>query len=97
MEKTINNVVQWAKERNLLSSENKFKQFIKTVEEVGELAQGLNNNNQELIEDSIGDVMVTLIILSEQCGTNLQNCLDKAYNEIKNRTGKTENGVFIKD
>lgn len=97
MEETIKNVVQWGEDRGLLPPENRFKQFIKTVEEVGELAQGLNKNNQDLIEDSIGDVMVTLILLAKQCHTDIETCLNKAYGEIKDRTGRTENGVFIKD
>ena len=35
------------------------------------------------------------IALSE--GTTLEACLNIAYNEIKNRTGKMINGKFVKD
>jgi hypothetical protein len=38
-----------------------------------------------------------LVILAEQRGINLVNCFDLAYEEIKNRKGKTVNGTFIKD
>ena len=30
-------------------------------------------------------------------GYDLQMCLESAYNEIKNRKGKTENGTFVKE
>lgn len=33
----------------------------------------------------------------EHAEENLEHCLDVAYNVIKNRTGKTVNGTFIKD
>ena len=47
--------------------------------------------------DGLGDTLVTLIILAAQYGLELENCLEYAYNEIKNRTGKTVGGTFIKD
>uniref|UniRef100_UPI001BDB82FC DUF1642 domain-containing protein n=2 Tax=Bacteria TaxID=2 RepID=UPI001BDB82FC len=37
-----------------------------------------------------------LIILSMQKRTNVQECLEMAYNEIKGRTGKMVDGVFVK-
>jgi hypothetical protein len=30
-------------------------------------------------------------------GMDLQDCLESAYNVIKNRTGKMVDGVFVKD
>ena len=47
--------------------------------------------------DGLGDTLVTLIILAAQYGLDLPKCLEYAYNEIKNRTGKTVGGTFIKD
>lgn len=91
------NVIQWAKDKNLLKPENQFKQFAKTVEELGELGRGMLKNDPELIYDSIGDTLVTLIILSEQLGLNPVECLELAWNEIKDRTGKTVEGTFLKD
>ena len=29
--------------------------------------------------------------------TNIETCIDIAYNEIKDRTGKMENGTYKKD
>ena len=44
----------------------------------------------------IGDVVVTLIILAMQNDMDLYECLNFAYDEIKGRTGKMVNGVFVK-
>jgi len=52
--------------------------------------------HNELV-DGLGDTLVTLIILAAQYGLELEDCLEYAYNEIKNRTGKTVSGTFIKD
>ena len=49
------------------------------------------------ITDGIGDQLVTLIILAELHGSNITECLEYAYNEIKNRTGEMVNGTFVKD
>ncbi len=49
------------------------------------------------LKDAFGDTLVTLIILSAQYDLQLEDCLEVAYNEIKNRTGKTVGGTFIKD
>lgn len=90
-------VINWAEEKNLTAKENSFKQFIKTVEEVGEIASALAKSNQEALKDGIGDVMVTLAILAKQNDLDLSTCFNYAWNEIKDRKGETVNGVFIKN
>ena len=89
-------VINWANDKNLLQAENHKSQFLKFIEESGELAQGILKNNNELIEDSFGDVLVTLIILAKQLDYDLVECLETAYNEIKDRKGQTIDGTFIK-
>lgn len=39
----------------------------------------------------------TLHELAETFGLSLDECLEAAWNEIKDRTGKTVNGIFVKD
>jgi NTP pyrophosphatase (non-canonical NTP hydrolase) len=92
-----NLVLKWAKERDLLKPENATKQFMKLVEEVGELSNAILKNNEDEIADAIGDIQVVMIILSVQLGYDYDLCLKSAYQTIKNRTGKTVNGTFIKD
>ena len=97
MEILIDNVLQWAHNKNLIKKENSYKQFCKVVEEVAEIGTALNHQSEEELIDAIGDTAVTLIILAEQNGLNFKDCLEHAYNVIANRTGKTINGVFLKD
>jgi len=94
MEKLI---IEWANERGLLTNDNAPKQFLKLAEEIGELASAISKNNYDEIIDAIGDIQVVLIILSKQLDVNYSKALEIAYNEIKNRKGKTINGVFIKE
>ena len=97
MELLIKLVEKWGDDKGLLDSSLQKTQFLKVIEEVGEVASALAKDNQAELIDGIGDVMVTLILLARQRGTDITTCLDFAYNEIKNRTGKMVNGTFIKD
>ena len=90
------NIIRWAENRNLHNAEPR-DQTIKLGEEFGELCQGLAKGNTAQVIDSIGDMYVVLTILSEQIGISLDECVDVAYNEIKDRQGKMINGVFVKE
>jgi len=90
-------VIEWAKQRDLIHEENATKQALKLGEEVGELFSAMLKKDVYKTIDSLGDIQVVLIILAEQLGLNLDECLQSAYDEIKNRTGKTINGTFLKD
>ena len=92
----IDNVIQWADDKNILKEENAPQQTMKVMEELGETASAILKNKEEEIKDGLGDTFVTLIILSKQLGLEPAECLEAAWNEIKDRKGKTENGVFIK-
>ena len=89
-------VLDWADERDLLEA-NPNRQFLKVVEELGELASAMAKNERENEMDAMGDLFVTLIILSRQINLNPVKCLEVAYNMIADRKGKTVDGVFIKD
>lgn len=91
------NVLSWASEKGILVKDNAPKQMLKVLEEVGETAGALLKDKQDEIKDGIGDSFVTLIILSKQLGLSPTECLEAAWNEIKDRTGKTVDGVFVKD
>ena len=91
------NVLVWAQEKGILVKDNAPKQMLKVLEEVGETAGALLKGNETEIKDGIGDSFVTLIILSKQLGLSPTECLEAAWNEIKDRTGKMSNGTFKKD
>jgi NTP pyrophosphatase (non-canonical NTP hydrolase) len=94
----IENVRVWAEEKDILKHENAPKQMMKVMEELGETAGAIAKNKRtDDVMDGIGDTFVTVIILAYQLGLNPTECLQAAYDEIKGRTGKTVNGVFVKD
>jgi NTP pyrophosphatase (non-canonical NTP hydrolase) len=90
-------VIQWALDKGIITPDNAKSQLLKSFEEMGEVARAVLKSNQEDLIDGLGDVLVTLIILAEIKGVKLEDCLGSAYNVIKNRTGKTVNGTFIKN
>lgn len=90
-------VQEWAINKGIHHPDRADKQFLKLVEEVGELAAGMARNDSDMIKDAIGDIQVVLIILSMQLGINYDGALSMVYDIISKRTGKTVNGVFIKD
>lgn len=94
----IENVKGWADDKDILKAENAPKQLMKVMEELGETAGAIaKTKSTDEIMDGIGDTFVTLIILSYQLGLEPAQCLERAWNEIKDRTGKTVNGVFVKN
>lgn len=96
MNELIANVEQWSKDKNLHQADSA-KQFLKVTEEVGEVASALARGNHDGLKDGIGDVIVTLIILAQQNGLTVEECLSFAYDEIKDRKGKLLNGTFVKE
>lgn len=90
-------ILEWAKEKGILDNATPETQMLKTVEEVGELASALSIRDMIEVQDAIGDITVTLVIQAELNGLDFDECVKSAYNVIKGRTGKMENGVFVKD
>lgn len=97
MDYNIPLVERWAEDRNLIKGSNPQAQMLKLLEEAGELASGIAKGNQELIVDSVGDVLVVLTILCKQLEIDIHECYRTAYNEIKDRKGKMVDGVFVKE
>ena len=105
MQELIGKVVQWAEDRNLIEGSSPEKQLQKTAEELIELAVAVGRYtvaDDEFVYldecvDGIGDVLVTLIIVTEQLGLDLKECLAQAYDEIKDRKGKMISGKFVKE
>lgn len=95
LDELILKVEEWSKAKGLDKAESS-KQFLKFSEESGEVASALARGQMEELKDGIGDVIVTLIILAQQQGLTVEECLAFAYDEIKNRTGKMVDGIFIK-
>ncbi len=90
-------VVEWADQKGLIKPENAPKQFMKVVEELGELSSAIIKEDIDKELDGFGDVLETLIILAEQRNIDLKLALNLAYNEIKDRRGTLKDGSFIKE
>ena len=156
LKQLIKKIEQWAEDRNLIEGSTPKKQFIKLMEEFGELCSGVAKNKPDVIKDSIGDCFVVTIILKCQFKTNLfirpsslnknldvslilarvardaaliprdslseqvkleiingivrhlmnisilldvdfENCVQSAWDEIKDRKGRMIDGVFVKE
>lgn len=91
-------VIGWAIDREIIPNSTPMAQGIKTLEEVTELLSATQRNFRGEMQDAYGDILVTLIIGSKLAGFDLVDCLEHAYNVIKNRTGRLRaDGVFVKD
>ena len=87
----------WAGERGLYSKGDTKTQFCKLMEEAGELGRSILKNDDKEFVDAIGDMVVVLTNLAHLGGTTIEECIDSAYNEIKDRKGGMKNGTFVKD
>jgi len=87
----------WAEDRGLYNQGDPKTQTLKLMEEAGEICRAVLKKDEPEIIDGIGDCVVVLTNLAHLCGTSIEECIDAAYNEIKGRTGKMDNGTFKKD
>lgn len=91
-------VLRWAEARRIIPNSTAMAQAIKTHEELGELLSALHRNDRAEIIDAYGDILVTLLIGADLAGVSLTECLEHAYDQIKDRRGTLrEDGVFVKE
>ena len=94
---TFDSIRSWANDRGLYDGGDPKTQALKLVEEVGETCRAILKEDAHGMIDGIGDCVVVLTNLAELIGTPIEECITRAYNEIKDRTGKMDNGTFKKD
>lgn len=85
----------WHIDRNLIDGANDKDQVCKLIQEVGELSDNVCKGND--IRDDIGDILVVLINIAVRNEVSLFECLQIAYDDIKDRKGKMVDGVFVKE
>lgn len=93
----FHNIRDWAEARNLVNGSDPKSQYVKLIEEAGELAAAIARNKQAEALDAIGDMVVVLTILASQLDTTIEECIEGAWHEIKDRKGRMVDGVFIKE
>jgi NTP pyrophosphatase (non-canonical NTP hydrolase) len=91
-------VIQWAEARKIIPNSTPDTQLLKAMSELGELADATIKKDREGIVDGVGDVMVCLVNYCALQDIDLVNCMESAYEQIKNRKGTLlPNGVFLKE
>ena len=88
---------EWADERGLYDKGDPKTQYIKLMEETGEIGRAILKEDTNEIVDGIGDAVVVLTNLAELIGVPIEECIQSAYDVIAKRTGKMVNGTFVKD
>ena len=86
---------KWHRDRNLIDGSTDKDQYMKLIQEVGELSDSLCKGKD--IRDDIGDIMVVLINIMVRNNLNMKDCLSIAYDDIKDRKGKMMDGIFVKE
>lgn len=95
MEEYINKIKQWHKDRNLIEGSDDKTQTLKLLQELGELSDSVCKGKSIL--DDIGDMLVVMINICERNKVSLEECLEVAYDDIKDRKGRMIDGVFVKE
>jgi phosphoribosyl-ATP pyrophosphohydrolase len=91
-------IIRWAEARKIIPNSTPDVQLLKAMSEMGELADATIKNDKEAVIDAVGDVMVCLVNYCVLQDINLVQCMEVAYDQIKNRRGTLlPNGVFQKD
>ncbi len=93
----FDSIRDWADKRGIYDSGDTKTQFVKLMEEVGELGKAILKDDKDEFVDAIGDCIVVLTNLSHLGGFDVEHCISSAYDEISNRTGSMVNGTFVKD
>ena len=93
----FDDIRSWATDKGIYDKGNARTQYLKLMEESGELAEALLKNNEAEIQDAIGDMIVVLTSIAKFKGMFIEDCIKSAYDVIAKRTGKMVNGTFVKD
>ncbi len=88
---------EWAKERGIFDKGDVKTQYVKLMEEAGEVAKALLTDDKAEIKDGIGDMVVVLTNLAHLSGFTIEECIDEAYDVISKRQGDMINGTFVKN
>ena len=88
---------EWAEQRGIYEHGDPKTQYLKLMEEAGELGRAILKDNEGEQLDAIGDMVVVLTNLAELLGLSIEECVESAYDVISKRTGKMINGTFVKD
>lgn len=87
----------WAEAKGIYEKGDPKTQYLKLMEEMGELSMSILKQNEDEFRDAIGDCVVVLTNLAKLKGYSIEDCINGSYEVIAKRTGKMVNGTFVKD
>ena len=93
----FDDIRSWATDKGIYDKGSSGVQYLKLIEETGELAQALLKKDKAEIQDAIGDMVVVLTSIAKFEDMFIEDCIKSAYDVIAKRTGKMVNGTFVKD
>jgi len=93
--KMISKIVQWHYDRNLIDGSTDKDQALKLLQELGELSDSICKGND--VRDDLGDMLVVMINIMERNNISMADCLEKAWDDIKDRKGRMVDGIFVKE
>ena len=79
LEHLESNIVGWHRDRNLIDGSTDKDQYMKLIQEAGELSDNICKGRE--ISDDIGDMIVVLINIAERNGLSLATCMEKAWED----------------
>ena len=88
---------EWAEQRGIYDEGDQKTQYVKLMEEAGEVGRAILKDDLPEIKDGIGDMVVVLTNLAELSGLTIDECIESAYDTIAKRKGKMINGTFVKN
>ena len=88
---------EWAEHRGIYDEGDQKTQYVKLMEEAGEVGRAILKDDLPEIKDGIGDMVVVLTNLAELSGLTIEECIESAYDTIAKRKGKMINGTFVKN
>jgi NTP pyrophosphatase (non-canonical NTP hydrolase) len=98
LEELVESVIQWGEARGITENSDAKTQYLKLVEEVGELGGAIARGRRDDMLDACGDIIVVALMIMAIEDTSMEECLGKAWNEIKDRKGFLRpDGIFIKE
>ena len=95
IEELISKITKWHYDRNLIDGSTDAAQWVKLKEECDELAESIEFKESPI--DDIGDIIVVLVNIAERNKLSIEDCLEHAYNDIKDRRGQMVDGIFVKE
>ena len=88
-------IEQWHEDRNLIAGSTDKDQVLKLIQELGELSDSVCKEKD--MRDDLGDMLVVMINIMKRNNITIEQCLQKAYDDIKDRKGRMVDGIFVKE